>query len=772
MLVPSTAKISASSARHPWRTLGVWLALLVAGAVFAGMFLSDALTTDVELLDNPESIQGEQLLESRMGYESPLAETIVVSSDSLTVDDPEFKQVVDNVFVQLGSMTELVDQDPARTVNYYLAADEADPAAAEQAELLVSEDRSTLLIPVTLIGEADEVQEQAETYVEALHGQATDAVAINSVGDMTTNETFNRISEEDLQRAEIVGLPIALIILIVVFGAVIAALIPVGMALAAVLIATGIAALIGTQYELSFFIINMISVIGLAVGIDYALFVVERYREERRHGRSKAEAIEVAGGTATKAVVFSGLTVVFALCGLILMPNSIFRSLGLGAILAVIVSVAAILTLIPAMISLLGDRIDWPRRRNYDAMDHAKVIHDEEVEQQHGFWGRAAHLVMARPWPALVLGAGILIALSIPFFSMNTGFAGVESLPESDVKDAFVLLEEKFTLGRLAPVDFVIDAPQNADTEAAASELAELLAAEPGVASVGPVVWNDAGDLAHIQATLTTSANDEASYDVIRHLRSDSIPSAFPAEYGEVLVSGETAGNVDFISTTETWTPRVFLFVLGLSFLLLMVAFRSIVVPATAIVMNLLSVGAAYGVLVLVFQRGHLTGLLGFDQTPVIEAWIPIFLFCVLFGLSMDYQVFLLSRIREFYDQTGKNRLSVAHGVESTARIITGAALIMVAVFVGFSTGRLVFLQQVGFGLAVAILLDATIVRTILVPAVMRILGQWNWYLPKWLEWLPDLRIEGTAPPVVERNTQQAAGGTQIGVGEVQTAGD
>jgi RND superfamily putative drug exporter len=259
---------------------------------------------------------------------------------------------------------------------------------------------------------------------------------------------------------------------------------------------------------------------------------------------------------------------------------------------------------------------------------------------------------------------------------------------------------------------------------------------------------------------------------VIRHLRSDSIPSAFPAEYGEVLVSGETAGNVDFISTTETWTPRVFLFVLGLSFLLLMVAFRSIVVPATAIVMNLLSVGAAYGVLVLVFQRGHLTGLLGFDQTPVIEAWIPIFLFCVLFGLSMDYQVFLLSRIREFYDQTGKNRLSVAHGVESTARIITGAALIMVAVFVGFSTGRLVFLQQVGFGLAVAILLDATIVRTILVPAVMRILGQWNWYLPKWLEWLPDLRIEGTAPPVVERNTQQAAGGTKIGVGEVQTAGD
>ncbi len=385
---------------------------------------------------------------------------------------------------------------------------------------------------------------------------------------MTINETFNTISEEDLQRAEIVGLPIALIILIVVFGALVAALIPVGMALAAVAIATGLAAIIGTRFELSFFIVNMISVIGLAVGIDYALFVVERYREERKHGRSKLEAIEVAGGTATKAVVFSGLTVVFALIGLFLMPNSIFRSLGLGAILAVMVSVGAILTLIPALISLLGDRIDWPRRRNYDALDREQVIHEEEVAEQHGFWGRAAHLVMRRPWPALVLGAGLLIALSIPFFSMNTGFAGVESLPESDVKDAFVLLQEKFSAGRLAPVDFVVDAPKSSGGEAAASALAELLANEPGVATVGKVEWNDAGDLAHIQATLTTSADDEASYAVIRHLRNDAIPSSFPADLGRVLITGQTAGNLDFINTTNTWTPRVFVFVLGLSFLL------------------------------------------------------------------------------------------------------------------------------------------------------------------------------------------------------------
>jgi RND superfamily putative drug exporter len=766
MLVPSTSKLSAISAKHPWRTLGIWVALLVLGAMCAGLFLSDGLTTKIEMLNNPESSQATDLLDERMGDTSPLTETIILTSESLTVDDPEFKEVASGVFAELAKLPELVDQDPARTIDYYQLAASDDPQIQAQANALVSEDRSTLLIPVTLIGNEDATSDRAQGYIDAIDAQATDAVTVSSIGDMTIGHEFSTTSEEDLVRAEVVGLPIALIVLMIVFGAVVAALIPVGMALAAVAIATGIAALIGIKFELSFFITNMISVIGLAVGIDYALFVIERYREERRRGRSKPEAIEVAGGTATKAVVFSGLTVVFALIGLFLMPTSIFRSLGLGAILAVLVSVGAILTLIPAIIGLLGDRIDWPRRRNYDAMGHETVIASDSSEQQHGFWSRAAHVVMARPWPALVIGAGILLLLAVPFFSMKTGFAGAESLPQGDVKDAFVVLQDKFTTGRLAPVEIVIDG-QQADAAGATVALEDALANDPAISSAQPAIWNEAGDLGLIRATLTTAPNDEASYTEIRRLRSDVIPNAFPSEAGRVLVTGQSAGNVDFIDMTDTWTPRVFLFVLGLSFLLLMVAFRSVVVPATAIAMNLLSVGAAYGVLVLVFQRGHLTGLLGFDQTPVIEAWIPIFLFCVLFGLSMDYQVFLLSRIREFYDATGNNRDSVAHGVESTARIITGAALIMVVVFLGFSTGRLVFLQQVGFGLAVAILLDATIVRTILVPAVMRLLGDWNWYLPKWLEWLPDLRIEGTPRTVAATSDQPpAVEGQPAGAGD------
>ncbi len=763
MFVPSTSAISASSARHPWRTIGVWLILLVLGLTSTGLFLSDGLTTAVRMLNNPESVQGATLLDERMGDSTPLTETIVLTSDSLTVDDPQFKQVADQVFAELASLDTLVDQDPTKTINYYLAAAFPNPAVQAQAEALVSEDRSALLIPVALLGDEDQTGKQAERYIEALESAATDTVQVKSVGDMTVAHAFNTISEEDLVRSELFSLPIALIVLVLVFGAVVAALVPLGMAMTSVAVATGIAALIGQKFELSFFITNMISGIGLAVGIDYALFVIERYREERKRGRNKLESIEVAGGTATKAVVFSGLTVVFALVGLFLMPTSIFRSLGLGAILAVLVSVAAILTLIPAIIGLLGDRVDWPRHRHYDAMDHAKVIAEEEAEQRHGFWGRAAHVVMARPWPALIVAVAILLALASPFLSLKTGFAGAESLPKSDAKDAFVLLEDKFTAGRLSPIQIVIDAKQSDSAEAVAA-LEQVLANDDALASTQPIVWNDAGDLGVIRATLRTAPNDEASYTEIRRLRNTVIPSVFPEAVGQVLITGQSALNVDFIDMTSEWTPRVLLFVLGLSFLLLMVAFRSIVVPATSIIMNLLSVGAAYGVLVLVFQRGHLTGLLGFQQTPVIEAWIPVFLFCVLFGLSMDYQVFLLSRIREYYDLTGKNRESVAHGVESTARIITGAAMIMVVVFLGFTTSRLVFLQQMGFGLAVAIFLDATIVRTILVPAVMRILGHWNWYLPKWLEWLPDLRIEGT-PADVRRGTD---GGQPVELGGAQ----
>jgi RND superfamily putative drug exporter len=502
----------------------------------------------------------------------------------------------------------------------------------------------------------------------------------------------------------------------------------------------------------------MISMIGLAVGIDYALFVVERYREERRRGHPKADAIGIAGGTASKAVVFSGGTVVLALMGMFLMPASIFRALAIGAIIVVVVAVFATMTLIPAVLGLLGDRIDWPRRRNYDAYAQAHAADDPHnlAEVYKGFWGRITRIVMARPVIGVVVSVALLVMAAIPFFDINTGFAGVETMPDdSRVRQGFEILEDEGFAGRLAVVQFAIEG----DRSAAQTGIDNLQTALGGetvpdgdgtkpaflpIPQEGSVRWNDAGDVALLEATLNVPTNDPRAYDEIERLRNEVVPAAFDGDGVEVYVTGETAFNQDFFDLASDYAPIVIAFVLGLSFLLLLLAFRSVVVSAKAILMNLLSVGAAYGLLVLVFQKGVGNEVLGLQQTPTIEAWIPIFLFCVLFGLSMDYHVFLLSRIREHYDATRNNTESVAVGLHSTAKIITGAALIMVAVFGGFASGRLVMLQQMGFGLGVAVLLDATIVRSILVPSAMALLGDRNWYLPRWLEWLPDLGVEGT----------------------------
>jgi RND superfamily putative drug exporter len=442
------------------------------------------------------------------------------------------------------------------------------------------------------------------------------------------------------------------------------------------------------------------------------------------------------------------MTVVFALLGLFLIPTSIFRSLGLGAVLVVIVAVLAMLTLIPAVLSLLGDRVDWPRRKVYDAEMAAKQNARDHETIHAGFWGTITRVVMRRPVIAVALGVGLLAVTAIPYFDLNTGFAGVDSLPDSDVKHGFEILQRDFSAGRLSPIEFVIDGDQSDPAVIGAIDAMSADLLNQGFVSVNPPRWNDAGDLALVEATLGFNPQSPEATDTIGKLRDNIVPQYFSGTGAEVYISGDSANNKDFFDLVDEWTPIVFAFVLGLSFILLMIVFRSIVVPTTAIIMNLLSVGAAYGLLVLVFQKGYLHELFGFQKTPTIEAWIPIFLFCVLFGLSMDYHVFLLSRIREHFDLTGNNRESVAVGLQATARIITGAALIMVAVFVGFAMGRLVMLQQMGFGLAVAVFIDATVVRSILVPATMTLIGKWNWYLPRWLSWLPDVRVEGGPAPL------------------------
>ena len=542
-----------------------------------------------------------------------------------------------------------------------------------------------------------------------------------------------------MEKGEAFGVPIALIILIVVLGALAAALVPLVMAVVSTVVAMGLAALVGQLFELSFFVENIITMIGLAVGIDYSLFVLSRYREERSRGLEKIDAIAHAGATATRAVVFSGMTVVLALVGMVLIPFNIFISVGVGAMLVVVAGMAAAMTLLPAILGIMGDKINSLRipfigrgQANFDPT------------KSGGFWDKLVRLVMAQPVISLLLSGGLLIAVLIPFFDIDTGFAGVSTMPDKlESKQAFLVLDEKFSFGEVTPAEIVIQGDiASQAVQDGIDRLRDLLAEDAAFGEPRELEVSDSGRVALLAVPVAGDSTGEASIAAIRRLDDQYVEEAFANTDTNIFVGGETAFNIEFfhISARSAWI--VFPFVLSVGFLLLSVVFRSLLLPIKAIILNLLAVGAAYGILVLVFQKGFLASTFGFQESPIIEAWIPLFLFTILFGLSMDYHVFLLSRIRERFDQTQDNVESVAFGIRSTGRLITGAALIMVAVFWGFALGSLVGLTQMGFGLGIAILLDATIVRTVMVPASMKLLGKWNWYLPNWLEWIPNVRFE------------------------------
>jgi RND superfamily putative drug exporter len=724
-----TETLARSAGRHPWRSLMVWVAVLVTAVVVSSMFLGDALTTDTDFTNEPESKRAATILTDRMGHGDLGTEFVVVTGES-PVTDPGYRAYVD----ELQATVAALGPDVVRHVGSHLTGDGP-----------ISESEQATLLPVAVVG-ADHtaVGENAQLVVEAVAGvDAPPGLEAHVAGPATLENDFIRLAEEGLQRGESIGLLVALVVLVFVFGGVAAGLVPIILAVMAIAVSLGAAAVFGFAFDLPFFIANIITMLGLAVGIDYSLLIVSRYREERAAGRDVVGAVSRAGATASRAVLFSGLTVVVALAGMLLLPNTIYRSIGLGAILVVVVAVVASLTLLPAVLVLLGDRVDSLRIRGR-----------RHPERQGRFWERIARTVMHRPVVSLVAAAGVMVLAALPFFSMSEGFSGVSTLPdEAESKQAFLVLESEFSGGLGSPVEVVIDGELTTPVMTAIADLQATLGGDP---SFGPaqVEIGPAGDVALVSAPLTGDVAAEAAMDAVGHLRTDIVPRTFGDLPVEVLVGGDTAYNVDYLAQTTFYTPIVILFVLGLSFVLLTVAFRSLVIPAKAIVMNLLSVAAAFGLVVLFFQEGvgpevfkDVAGWLGFGQVEAVEAGMPLFLFAVLFGLSMDYHVFLLSRIRERFDQTGDNTESVAYGLRTTGALITGAAAIMVAVFAGFAAGSLVALQQMGFGLAVAVALDATIVRSILVPATMKLLGDRNWYLPSWLEWLPEVHIEGVATP-------------------------
>jgi RND superfamily putative drug exporter len=748
--------LASASSRHPWRTLLVWFLILVAGGAASATLLGPALTTDFDFTNVPEAKRAQQLLEARRLEQDIVTESfVVVGPEAGATQDPAFGERVNGLLDDIRALgPDVVQTVP---VAFPMPDDvEADPQAAALGPI-PSQDGKAVLFTIVLTGDIDAAAEHV-TEFETIRDEASGGgVDVFQLGEASSTEDFKRISEEDLRFGESIGILAALIVLVIVFGSLVAGVTPIVMAIFAISVTLGIVGLLGTVWRFSFFTPNLISMMGLAVGIDYSLFIVSRYREERQRGREKLDAIARSGATANRAVFFSGLTVVLALAGMLLVPTTIFRSLAGGAIVVVLVSVAASMTLLPAILSLLGDKINAGR-----------ILGRKRGDIQHGrpggFWDRVSRGVMARPVLWLVLAATLLITLSMPYWlqghpeddgrGIKSGLSGISSLPDDvQTKLAFDAIVANFPrTGLESTAQVVIEAgPEASGVQDGIAALTTAVGDDPAFGTPLPAQPSADGSLTLVEIPLAGAATDaqsEAAVAAIERLRSDYIPSAFDGQT-EVLVGGETAFVKDFFDISDRYTPIIILIVLGLSFILLTVVFRSIVVPAKAIVMNLLSVGAAYGLIVLVFQKGGpaigkwIADLCGFQQVDAIEAWLPLFLFSILFGLSMDYHVFLLTRIREEYDKTGDNAEAVAYGLRTTGGIITGAAIIMVAVFGGFAAGRLTALEQMGFGLAVAVFMDATIVRSVLVPSTMRLLGDRNWYLPGWLQWLPDLDVEG-----------------------------
>ncbi len=714
----STRALAGASARHPWRTIVAWIAVTVAAFVAIAALLGGSLTTEGAPTNNPES---ERADDARFEAFPPdpataFSDIVVIRSEQHTVDAPEFEAFFQG-FVDDAGVPAL-----ARARTYFGSNDET----------LVSEDRHATLVPIVLS------EGETESLVEQLEAREDGAFAVSVTGEETLDHDFNLLSQEDLENGELkFGLPAALIILLLVFGAVVAGLIPLLMAIVSIVVALGLSAVLAQQFELSIFLVNMLTGMGLALGIDYSLFVVSRYREERAHGRDELGAIEASGATASRAVLFSGTVFVVAMFGMLLVPNSIMRSLAVGAILVGIVSVVAALTLLPAVLGLLGDGVN---RLRIPIVGRRTL---ESASSESRFWGAIVRRVLARPVLSLALSVGVLVALTLPVLALNVGTSGVTSLPDRFVsKQGFLALERDFGGTSTDPAEIVVRGADDPEVSQALDGLAAALAADARFGE-GEIRRSDDGSVALLTVPVQGDPATSEAVAAVRELRTETIPETFGGTDAEALVGGTTSENIDYFDSVIDPAPYVIAFVLLLTFVLLTVVFRSVVVAATAVGLNLLSVGAAYGLLVLVFQEGIGAGLLGFQQTDTIEAWVPLFLFSVLFGLSMDYQVFLLSRIRERYDATGDTTDAVRFGVGSTARIITGAALIIVAVFSGFARGDLVMFQQMGFGVAIALLIDATIIRSVVLPSAMKLLGEHNWYLPRWLEWLPRLQVEG-----------------------------
>jgi uncharacterized membrane protein YdfJ with MMPL/SSD domain len=721
------ARMGHWSARHRKKAIFGWLAFVVV-ATFIGM---NALP--VETLKDQESGVGESGKADKAvfnAYPEKADEVVLIQNSELEATSAEFTAVVADTTARLRDV-----EGVENVVGPYREAN------------AISPDGHSVLVNYEVPGDAEKTKEAIDAPLAALDKVAggNPEFVIDHFGSASTDKEFDAILKKDFTKAEVTALPITLIVLLFTFGTLVAAGIPLLLALTAVGATLGLIGPVSQISPVSELINSVVLLIGLAVGVDYCLFYIRREREERAAGRGPEAALEAAAATSGRAVLISGCTVMIAMAGMYLAGAADFASFATGTILVVAVAMLGSLTVLPALLSKLGDGLERGRVPLVGRLKSraAKV----------NLWPRVVDRVLRRPLAYALVSGGLLVALAIPAFGLHTAEGGTESLPQDlAVVKTFDRIQAAFPSENSA-ADVVVEASDvTAAPVVAAIERLGVETAKNTELFKGDldVEVNPDRTLATVSIPTAGDGLEDSSSRALDEVRDNLLPATLDQVDGvETNVTGTAAQTRDYNESMKSHLPYVFAFVLGAAFLLLLVTFRSIVIPLKAIVLNLLSVGAAYGVLVLVFQNEWAEGLLGFNSSGAITPWLPLFLFVVLFGLSMDYHVFILTRVREAFDRGMSTEDAVASAIKSTAGVVTSAALVMVGVFAVFATLSLLDFKQMGIGLAVAVLLDATIIRGVLLPASMKLLGDWNWWLPKWLEWLPRVTREPDVGPVV-----------------------
>jgi uncharacterized membrane protein YdfJ with MMPL/SSD domain len=720
------ARMGRWSASH-WKTAVFgWLAFVIASIVIGGQvgvkYLAD------EDLAVGEAGQAQKLVDAGFPKASEeQGEIVLIQSKTLKADDPAFEAAISDVAKTLEGFPQ------ARKIDTPLEAAHAD---------LVSDDGHSAQVQYQPVGTFDEASLYIDKINDALDKTAAahPGVEVSHVGSVTTTKATDAAFNSMLATAGMIAIPLTLIILLVVFGSAVAAVVPLLLAITAVFATNSLIALPSQIVPVDESIAEVILLIGLAVGIDYSLFYLRREREERAAGRSEHAALEAAAATSGRAVLISGITVLVAMAGMFLSGDKTFMSFSIGAMMVVAVAMVGSLTVLPALLGKLGDRVEKGR------IPFLGRLRSKDGESR--VWNGILTAVLRRPVVSAVAAGAVLIALTIPAFSLNTTTTGVDDISIAEV-EPLKKFDDAFPGGN-SPAEVVLKADdvRAQPVRDAIAELKQQALATGQMKTPVEIEVSQDSTVARVFIPLAGKGTDATSQAALATLREDVVPATVGQLDGvEYAVGGVTAQDKDWEAKMVTTAPLVFGFVLIFAFIILLVSFRSIVVALKAILLNLLSVGAAYGLLVALFQWGWGESFLDFQSNGGITPWLPMFLFVILFGLSMDYHVFILSRIREAYDRGMSNEDAVAHGIKSSAGVVTSAAVVMVATFSVFAMLPLIDMKEMGIGLAAAILIDATLIRAVLLPATMKLLGDRNWYLPNWLQWLPRLEHESTPAP-------------------------